>query len=604
MSEDPRDKAAALAEGMEAAGALIENLEQEVADLRSALDQAAVALKAAQEEVSSRAGALEEKELARVEAEREVEDLRAEISALKQRHSDEQLRISNEHTNEIAELRSRLEEQRRTDVDAASSEARSTPSRKSSGGEREALEARYREEIEALKTASEHWEEQLRTSYQEQEARHAAEFEAARTAAAERESTWRAPSVKPSKGGWPKSGAPRRTSDGGRTGPEKRGSGEGVGTPERRREAAKGDRVAACRARRGPPQLGGTAQRGSTTDKGARRGARERPEEDPGDQARRGERVRRQEGCGHSGSKRGRQQGAQGAPRGGEDAPRARVRGATGGRSGAQEVGDVGTRRAIEGSRPSARDRDARLHGPPDGARGGQAVSEVLLAGGSGAGGRAFRGGDLRFENRITELEGALEESEARRNELEGYSARSAPAVRSRPGSQPGPTMPQTKMRKGLGRTSRRRPYSPRTRSKNWKRNFLRPENRAGATPKNYKEPWKASTGSPTPHAGSGKALRSSTKRAREDGSVHLEGLRTSQGSRGTGRLGSRETDAHVPLGRHGLAALRLRPEEGVEEPRVYITGTGEDPAEVEASSRQPNARMDSRALMIGVQAR
>ena len=41
MSEDPRDKAAALAEGMGAAGALIENLEQEVADLRSDLDQAA-----------------------------------------------------------------------------------------------------------------------------------------------------------------------------------------------------------------------------------------------------------------------------------------------------------------------------------------------------------------------------------------------------------------------------------------------------------------------------------------------------------------------------------------------------------------------------------
>ncbi|HEY6711842.1 MAG TPA: hypothetical protein VI055_06190, partial [Rubrobacter sp.] len=46
-------------------------------------------------------------------------------------------------------------------------------------------------------------------------------------------------------------------------------------------------------------------------------------------------------------------------------------------------------------------------------------------------------------------------------------------------------------------------------------------------------------------------------------------------------------------------------PTEGVEEPRVYLTGTGEDPAEVEASSRQPNARMDSRGrLMIGLQAR
>ena len=168
MSEDPRDKAAALAEGMEAAGALIENLEQEVADLRSDLDQAAVALKAAQEEVSSRAGTLKEKERARVEAESEVEGLRAEISALKQQHSDEQLRISNEHIKELAEVRRRLEEQRQTDVDAASYESRLDTIKEEFRCEREALEARYREEIEALKNASEHWEEQLRTSYQEQ----------------------------------------------------------------------------------------------------------------------------------------------------------------------------------------------------------------------------------------------------------------------------------------------------------------------------------------------------------------------------------------------------------------------------------------------------
>ena len=46
-------------------------------------------------------------------------------------------------------------------------------------------------------------------------------------------------------------------------------------------------------------------------------------------------------------------------------------------------------------------------------------------------------------------------------------------------------------------------------------------------------------------------------------------------------------------------------PTEGIEEPRVYLTGTGDDPSEVEASSRQPNARMDSRGrLMIGIQAR
>ena len=46
-------------------------------------------------------------------------------------------------------------------------------------------------------------------------------------------------------------------------------------------------------------------------------------------------------------------------------------------------------------------------------------------------------------------------------------------------------------------------------------------------------------------------------------------------------------------------------PTEGVEEPRVYLAGTGEDPSEVESQSLRPNARMDSKGrLMIGVQAR
>jgi hypothetical protein len=46
-------------------------------------------------------------------------------------------------------------------------------------------------------------------------------------------------------------------------------------------------------------------------------------------------------------------------------------------------------------------------------------------------------------------------------------------------------------------------------------------------------------------------------------------------------------------------------PTEGVEEPRVYLTGTGDDPAEIEAPDRRPNARMDAQGrLMLGVQAR
>jgi hypothetical protein len=46
-------------------------------------------------------------------------------------------------------------------------------------------------------------------------------------------------------------------------------------------------------------------------------------------------------------------------------------------------------------------------------------------------------------------------------------------------------------------------------------------------------------------------------------------------------------------------------PTEGVEEPRVYMTGIGDDPAEIEAPEQQPNARMDAEGrLMLGVQAR
>jgi chromosome segregation ATPase len=172
---------------MEAAGALIESLEGEVESLRTDLEEAYVALKTAQEEVSSRAGELEEKERARVEADQKVEDLRAEISSLKQWHSDEQLRLSNEHINELAELRRRLEEQRLADVDAASTDSRVEAIKEEFQRDREALEDRYKNEIEALKDASEHWEEQLRTSYQEQEARHAEQMESARKQNAERE---------------------------------------------------------------------------------------------------------------------------------------------------------------------------------------------------------------------------------------------------------------------------------------------------------------------------------------------------------------------------------------------------------------------------------
>ncbi len=46
-------------------------------------------------------------------------------------------------------------------------------------------------------------------------------------------------------------------------------------------------------------------------------------------------------------------------------------------------------------------------------------------------------------------------------------------------------------------------------------------------------------------------------------------------------------------------------PTEGIEEPRVYLAGTGDEPSEIDEPGRQPNARMDSRGrLTLGVQAR
>jgi hypothetical protein len=186
VSGEPRDEVGELARGMEAAGALIESLEEEVANLRRDLEQASVALKAAQEEVSARGRALEEQERTRAEAERKVENLHAELSELRTRHSDDQLRLRNEHINELADARRKLEVQRRADVEAASSEDRVATLKEEFRREREALEQRHEAEIEALRTSSQQWEEKLREGYREQEERHAAELESMRLEVEER----------------------------------------------------------------------------------------------------------------------------------------------------------------------------------------------------------------------------------------------------------------------------------------------------------------------------------------------------------------------------------------------------------------------------------
>jgi hypothetical protein len=45
-------------------------------------------------------------------------------------------------------------------------------------------------------------------------------------------------------------------------------------------------------------------------------------------------------------------------------------------------------------------------------------------------------------------------------------------------------------------------------------------------------------------------------------------------------------------------------PTEGVEEPRVYLTGVGDDPSDIRHPDLEPNARMNAQGhLILGVQA-
>ena len=607
MSEDPRDKAAALAEGMEAAGALIENLEQEVADLRSDLDQAAAALKAAQEEVSSRAGALEENERARIEAESEVEVLKAEISALKQQHSDEQLRMNNEHIKEIAEVRRRLEEQRRTDVDAASSETRLDTIKEEFRREREALEARYREEIEALKNASEHWEEQLRASYQEQEARHAAELESARSAAAERED------------------ALNRSH---REDLERRLSEERSAADDRQTAAVQALRSAAAQRELELQNVVGKQQGEIESLREELETARRRSEE------RRKEDLRRVKALAEgrendlrkthatrlaeakeSADKRvaaiqAQREADNRALRARHEEEISRLR-----REHQKLLAAEDERRKSETWALDERLREAALQRETE-LRAYRARIEELeaarLSQKSSSQEEMERvvvrfGAEISdFENRITELEGALEESEARRNELEtvleeiraGGEESSGITVWPDDAADGEPKEPledveaqnilaEKKVEDLEAKLSEARAESRRNAEE--LQRALKSLDRLSAPARRLRE---------------GIALFNESEHARTVASISK--------AFGLPRVHAALDDTSP--GRPTLTFLWgdmawrryvSDPTVGVEEPRVYLTGTGEDPAEVEASSRQPNARMDSRGrLMIGVQAR
>ncbi|MBD0355969.1 MAG: hypothetical protein ICV57_02180 [Rubrobacter sp.] len=180
MSEERRDPVRELEDQMRAADNLIRSLEEEVVDLRRDLEQAGEALRAAQEEMAARSRAFEELEESRralVAAEEEARSLRAELGDLKQKSADEQLRLRNEHIAGLAALRAELEEQRRAEVAAAESEGKIGALREAFRKERAALEEGHKNEVEELKRSAEQWEEQLRDGYWELEERHKTEVE-------------------------------------------------------------------------------------------------------------------------------------------------------------------------------------------------------------------------------------------------------------------------------------------------------------------------------------------------------------------------------------------------------------------------------------------
>lgn len=163
-----------LLDHLEAAGSLIESLETEVTQLRSDIEGANVALKAARAEVEARGSALED--LHRSHS-GEIDALRGELQEARNLRAESEVGLRNAHINELAELRRSLEEQRREDVAAASADERVEKLKEELAREKEALQERHRADMEAREASSEEWEEKLREGYREQEERHRQELD-------------------------------------------------------------------------------------------------------------------------------------------------------------------------------------------------------------------------------------------------------------------------------------------------------------------------------------------------------------------------------------------------------------------------------------------
>ena len=210
------------------------------------------------------------------------------------------------------------------------------------------------------------------------------------------------------------------------------------------------------------------------------------------------------------------------------------------------------------------------------------------------------------FENRVAELEGALEESEARRNELETVIDEIRAGGEDASGIE--------------ARTNEAAERVPRGRLEEVEAQNILAEEKIQdleARLSEAREESRRNAEELQRALDSLDRLSDPARRLREGIALFNESEHAGTVASISKAFGLPRVHAALDDTAHGRPTLTFLwgdmawrryvsdPTEGVEEPRVYLAGTGEDPAEVEPSSRQPNARMDSRGrLMIGVQAR
>ena len=183
--EQDRDYVQEVEGQMQAAQALIESLEEEVASLRRDLEQASFALKAAQEEVAAREEALEEKEKARSAAEIKAQEASGVIAELRIKSSDEQLGLTNQHISELARLQDRFQDQLRAAFESALSVEDPEELREEHRKVRQAAQQRYDERVAALENSCLEAQERLRADERDFDRKRAAEIKEIRTEAEE-----------------------------------------------------------------------------------------------------------------------------------------------------------------------------------------------------------------------------------------------------------------------------------------------------------------------------------------------------------------------------------------------------------------------------------